>query len=275
MVGAVALATLVSSPVTAKELPLWEIGGGGTALALPDYRGSDEYHGYVLPFPYLVYRGETFKVDRQRARAMLFNSRDVELDLSVNASVPVRSSRNEARRGMQNLDPVWELGPSLKWTLYRSANRSSDLSFRLPVRAAVASNFSRVNGAGFTATPTIGMDWRDVRVGTSPDWNFSALASVLYATRAYHDYIYSVAPQYATTTRAAYTAPGGYGGWQMTGTFAKRFGRMWAGGFVRYDNVANAAFDGSPLIRTRANASAGIALSWVFYESPTKVEALE
>src|SRR5882757_8072770 len=39
-------------------LPLWEVGGGLAYAHLPDYRGSDEAHSYVLPFPLLVYRGD-------------------------------------------------------------------------------------------------------------------------------------------------------------------------------------------------------------------------
>src|SRR5690606_32758077 len=30
----------------------WEAGVGLSAVHLPDYRGSDEAHGYLLPFPY-------------------------------------------------------------------------------------------------------------------------------------------------------------------------------------------------------------------------------
>ncbi|MGA3084204.1 MAG: hypothetical protein ABSE95_05365 [Thermodesulfobacteriota bacterium] len=50
----VMLVCLNSAPglVQAKQLPLWEAGIGGTALLMPDYRGSDEYRGYLLPFPW-------------------------------------------------------------------------------------------------------------------------------------------------------------------------------------------------------------------------------
>ena len=52
----------------AKEmLPLWEAGIGLGYTRLPDYRGSDEAHGYVLPFPLIVYRGDFFN------RPVLYN----------------------------------------------------------------------------------------------------------------------------------------------------------------------------------------------------------
>ena len=49
--------------------PLWELGVGVAGLRLPDYRGSDQSRGYVLPLPYIVYRGTWLKADRDGARA--------------------------------------------------------------------------------------------------------------------------------------------------------------------------------------------------------------
>ena len=79
-------------PARADLRPEWEIGAGATVFTLPDYRGSDESRAYLLPFPYVVYRGDRLRVDRQGARGMLFESDRVELDLSVSATPPVDSS---------------------------------------------------------------------------------------------------------------------------------------------------------------------------------------
>jgi hypothetical protein len=95
----------------AEQLPLWEAGVGVTVLSFPDYRGSNERRPWVLPFPYLVYRGEFLKADERRMRGLFFKTDRVELDVSVNATVPVKSSENEARRGMPDLDPT--LGRSI------------------------------------------------------------------------------------------------------------------------------------------------------------------
>ncbi|MFZ1980807.1 MAG: hypothetical protein WAU61_05820, partial [Smithella sp.] len=40
-----------------EEKPLWELGVGLGLLQMPDYRGSDENRLYVLPYPYVIYRG--------------------------------------------------------------------------------------------------------------------------------------------------------------------------------------------------------------------------
>ncbi|HET9403894.1 MAG TPA: MipA/OmpV family protein, partial [Burkholderiales bacterium] len=83
----------------AEQLPLWEAGMGAAALSFPDYRGSDERQFWLLPFPYLVYRGEFLQADERRMRGVFFKTERAELDLSFNGSVPVDSDDNDARRG--------------------------------------------------------------------------------------------------------------------------------------------------------------------------------
>ena len=96
---------------------MWEAGLGIAAISLPDYRGADSSQTYVLPAPYLVYRGEFLKADRSGVRGTLFNTDRVELNLSLNATLPVSSRNNAARQGMANLRPTVELGPTLSVNL--------------------------------------------------------------------------------------------------------------------------------------------------------------
>ena len=62
----------------AREAPLWEAGAGMAVIDFPDYRGSDERHTYVLPVPYVVYRGEFLKVDRENIRGNYYFSANRE-----------------------------------------------------------------------------------------------------------------------------------------------------------------------------------------------------
>ena len=78
-VAALLLAGGQASSVRAEPLPQWEFGLGATAFTLPDYRGSDERRGYVFPLPFLVYRGESVRVDRQGVRGIFFESDRVQL----------------------------------------------------------------------------------------------------------------------------------------------------------------------------------------------------
>ncbi len=86
------LSVIVSSIGSADELPLWEAGFGFTGLSMPDYRGSDEQRGYLFPLPYLVYRGDILRMDRKGMYGLLFQSERVELNISADAGVPVKST---------------------------------------------------------------------------------------------------------------------------------------------------------------------------------------
>src|SRR4030042_1849052 len=100
-----------------EKKPVWELGVGAGLLYIPDYRGSNESRFYVLPYPYVVYRGDILKVDKQKISGQVFKTDRVLLDISFYGSVPVDSDKNSARAGMEDLDPTFEIGPALEFTL--------------------------------------------------------------------------------------------------------------------------------------------------------------
>jgi len=264
------LPALLPAPARAEQLPLWEAGVGVTVLSFPDYRGSDERQTWVLPFPYVDYRGEYLKLDERRKRSLFLKTGRVELDASVNGTVPVKSSENDARRGMPDLDPTLEIGPSLNIDLTWSANRKTQLELRLPVRAVIASDFRSVDFAGWVFEPTLNLDVHDAF--GNPGLNFGMLAGPMFSNRRHNEYFYAVDPAFATAARPAYSPGGGYAGAQFIAALSKRFGDFWIGGFARWDTLHNAAFDDSPLVRTNQSFSAGIATAWLFGKSKTMVE---
>ena len=67
-------ACLLAGQAQADELPRWEVGLGAVGLSIPDYRGSDQQRGYLLPLPYVQYRGDIFRIDREGAHGDLFRS---------------------------------------------------------------------------------------------------------------------------------------------------------------------------------------------------------
>jgi outer membrane protein len=253
------------------EQPLWEAGAGLTVLDFPDYRGSDERHTLVLPIPYLVYRGEFLKSDRESVRGEFFHNDRVELYLSVNGSIPVNSRENSAREGMSNLDPTLEIGPSLSVSLMRSDAMS--LKLRFPLRAVFATDLKHFTDEGWVFEPQLNVDFYDRFPG--PGWNLGFAAGPLYGNKRYHNYFYGVEPQEATPQRPAYEAGGGYGGFQFIATLSKRFRSYWVGGFVRADTLSGATFENSPLVRQKQSFATGIALSWIFGQSQEMVEADE
>lgn len=257
----VAWAVVGALPAHADQ-PRWEFGLGAAALRLPDYRGADQSHGWLLPLPYLVYHGDLLRADRQGARAVLLDSARVDLDLSIAAAAPTRSKDNLARQGMPDLAPMLEFGPSLKLRLARLAQGA--LEFRLPVRAAMTLE-SHPRLAGWTTTPQLNLDWRAER------WEFGMLAGPVIASRKLNGYFYDVAPAYATASRPAYRAAGGAAGWVAAAGVSRRFGDVWFGVFAKADNVSDARFADSPLVRRHGTMAYGAGLSWVFAASSQRV----
>lgn len=260
----------LSLPVQAELRPEWELGAGATAFTLPDYRGSDESRAYLFPFPYVIYRGDRLRVDRQGVRGVFFETDRVELDFSMSATPPVDSDKNRARAGMPSLDPTLEIGPRLNFTFLRDRVNERALTFRLPVRAVIATDLSHAEGAGYVAYPHLTYDTRPAFFGGK--WNVGLQAGPLYGTRRYHRYFYGVDPQFATPERPAYAASSGYSGSLALASITRRFRGVWFGAFARYDTLKGAKFEPSPLVRRDYSVMAGVAIAWVFAESERKVE---
>jgi outer membrane scaffolding protein for murein synthesis (MipA/OmpV family) len=253
----------VALPTHAAERPLWELGVGVGALRLPHYRGADQSHNFLLPVPYLVYRGDIFKADKDGTRAVLLNTDALDFDISVAISAPTRSRDNNARRGMADLAPTFELGPNLNWTVAREGDWKLDL--RLPVRA-VATLESNPKMVGWTSTPNANLDIANVG-----GWNLGLLAGPVINSRRMNGHFYDVAPGEALVGRPAYSAAGGYAGAQFVTALSRRYERSWAGFFLKFDTLRGAQFADSPLVRRRDTVAFGFAMSWVLQTSEAMV----
>lgn len=264
---------LCALPAHAQPRPQWEFGFGATAFTLPDYRGSDERRGYLYPLPYVVYRGEKVRVDRQGLRGIFLESDRVQLDFSVYGTPPVDSSQNQARQGMPDLDPTLEIGPLINVTLLRDRAAGRQLDLRLPARAVIATDFSHAHRAGWVFNPALALNLRPELGGGR--WNLGFNTGPIFATSRYHAYYYGVDPQFATPQRPAYDARGGYSGWMGLASLSRRYEKLWLGAFARYDVLSGAAFEDSPLVRRRSAWMAGFGVAWILAESERKVDVAE
>jgi len=268
--GTVLVFLVWSAALRAELKPLWEVGIGVTPIYSPDYRGSDQSRTYVLALPYLVYHGDILKLDRNGLYGRLIDAERIHLDLSFDAGVPVDSRKNRARQGMPDLDPVFEVGPSLEICVWNRCDADRVIQLRLPVRVVYSTDFSSAESRGGTVYPNINYDIK--RFGADRKWNFSVSGGALFASERYHDYYYQVNPEYMTPARPAYDAGRGYSGARLMVTFSHRFRKFWVGGFARYDDLHGTVFEDSPLVRVHHSFMAGIAVAWVFAESETLVD---
>ena len=252
-----------------EEKPLWELGIGAGILQMPDYRGSDESRFYVLPYPYVVYRGGILKIDEQRISGQIFKTDRVLLDFSGYGSVPVKSSNNSARTGMPDLDPTFEIGPALRINILESKADSYKLSLSVPVRAFFSTDFSSVRREGWVFSPRVNLEKKDVIPETG--LNLGISAGPMFADSSYNTYFYTVEPAYATAARPAYSAGGGYSGSTLTLGLSKAYKQFIFNAFVSADFLQGAVFEESPLVKTKTSVMSGFSVSWIFFKSAKTV----
>lgn len=253
-----------------ESMPQWEVGAGIAAINIPPYRGAQERRSYLLPIPYFIYRGDTLQVNRERVRGLIFRRGSVEMDFSVNGSLPAKSNDTVARQGMSDLDWALEIGPSLNVHLYYSADQKTNLDLRLPLRSVTATDFMHTQNIGWLLQPQLALDLYDIRHSA---WKIGIIGGLTLTDQRYQQYFYDVAPQYATATRPAYMASGGYSGNQLSLTVNKRENGRRIGGFIKWENLESASFADSPLVKNKQYFTLGFVVLWALDKSAKMAEA--
>jgi MipA family protein len=241
--------------------PTTTLGLGVAVLQFPAYRGSNQVSTLVLPAPYLEYRGDFFKADRQGLRGELFDSERVELSVSLSGSPPTKSDAIILRKGMPDLKPSVELGPQLNVLLTSPQDKSVTLKLRLPLRQGITLQ-GKPQNVGLTFSPNLNLDIANPFGLTGGNLGF--LAGPIFTSKKQNDYFYTVATPFATTTRPAYQARSGYAGSQFLVSLSRKTGDVWVGSYIRYDTLRGAVFSDSPLVATQRYLTAGFAVSYIF-----------
>lgn len=252
------LMLLAAGIARAERTSQWEIGIGVGGVYGPDYRGADEEQGHLLPFPYVLYRGEVVTIDQEGARGELFSSPRVTFYISAGAGLPADSEKNSARAAMPDLWPTVEVGPSLDLRLWQDDTRQRTWALRLPLRGVIATNLREVRDAGILFAPHL-----DYRRRAANGREATLSIGPLFASERYHEYFYEIDPVHATASRPAYAARGGYSGSRLTVTLSRDHGRIWMGTFVRYDRLDGAVFEDSPLVKRDESLMVGAAITYV------------
>ncbi len=248
--------------------PLWEVGAGVAVAGYPDFPGSDQYNFVGVPIPVVVYRGDRLRVSRGDARAQLYDSSRLDINVTGGGSLPADSDRDNGRDGMPDLDPTFSVGPSFDWTLSDPSNHKSRLRLRLPIRTAFVASVSDFDTLGVLVQPNIVYDryWQQ----GADAWTLSVQAGPLWASSSYNTYYYAVKPEFARANRPAYSASSGYGGTRASVGLLRRRGRLSFGSYLSLDYLKGATFDDSPLVVTDQSYLAGAFVAWHFWQSETR-----
>lgn len=238
----------------------WELGLGLGAVAGPDYRGSDEYRSFISPIPYFIYRGKYIRSDREGVRGNFFRTDQYEFTLSASASITPETDKSTLREGMPELGSTFELGPSFNINL-SGEDFSRGWHLQLPWRAVFALGAEESGYIGSIIQPQLVYRTR------FSEWTFSYRAGITYASNDYHNYYYSVAPEYVTAERPEFRAKAGYSGWNNNFSLSRSFSHQGFqtrfAFFIRYDNIEHTDITDSPLVVDDHSMRGGIALIWV------------
>lgn len=268
--------SLYPDPSGQQTKPLWEAGLLGGAYVSPKYPAAGQSHTNYIAAPYIIYRGERFRIgDGALARAIAVEQRRYELDLSVDGSFNANSNDNPARKGMPDLDYMFELGPQLKIRLanYDFAERgNARITLALPVRAVFSSDLSKIEQRGYIVHPELTYQHRHL---FGKDTSLGIGLSSTWGTESLQDYFFQVDPQYQTPQRQTYDARGGYLGSAISVRFSfniKPNLRLFiSGNLTSYAGAANRS---SPLFSEKYGHAFGLGFIWRLSQSETQVPAV-
>ncbi|MFC4698566.1 MipA/OmpV family protein [Glaciecola siphonariae] len=249
--------------------PLWEFGAGGGFVDVPNYPASQERNFVALAAPYVIYRGDVFRIGGGGgARAVVAESSNFELDVSVGGAFAADSDDNTAREGMPELDFLFEIGPQL---VYRLRDFTFDnggegrLNLRMQARAVFSTDFKRIDDRGYVFEPQLTYQQRGTLF---KDTALNLAVSAVFASEDLHDYFYEVDQAFARPNRAAFDASGGYLGSELSLGFSfpiMKNMRGFLGGTARFHQ--GAANQDSPLFEKDITYSYGVGFVWRLYQS--------
>jgi outer membrane scaffolding protein for murein synthesis (MipA/OmpV family) len=248
--------------------PLWEVGVGGFAGSLPDYPAAGQNTVQAIALPYLVYRGDFWRVGGEENRGAIsgrfVKSERFEFDITASAAFPVDSEDNKARRGMPDLDYLFGIGPQLIFRLINEPGHR-ELDFHLQARAVYSTDLSSIDSRGYVFNPKLSYSHEHL---TGLDLRLFSSVGPVFATEALMDYFYEVQPEFATPVRRVYDADAGYLGSNITLGVTKRFKdglRVLVG--TRVGIYSGATNRDSPLFENEWNHSVFAAFAWSFFQS--------
>jgi MipA family protein len=250
-----------------KPQPLWELGVGLGAARTPAYIGSNETIQRVLPVPYVIYRGDIFRVDQDGVGARLFRGENWLFDLGFAAGLDGNNQDLIARQGMSKLGPTFEVGPRFRWFIAKPS-QGELISLNVPLRGVIEIN-GGLKAQGVVLEPTLRYDNDRLFKGIG----LVAQAGVLVGDQRINGHYYTVGPEFATSTRPAYVAKSGLMATKLSAVLYKELTpEVSVAVFARWDGSGNAANASSPLHFKSSAITFGLGATYSFYRSSEMVK---
>ncbi len=246
--------------------PRWEYGGGLGVANFEHYPASSQMTTLIVPIPLFKYRGSVIRADdREGTRAHLLREDNWVLDFSGGAWPGKGLAEDDARKGMDELPWIIDLGPQLVY------NFNSDLKLKAGIFQAASTDFSSSRLAGVVEEIKIQWTWGSKKGGSeaNPEYrtNSQLAFSVTFADRQFLSNYFDVGRKDVRSDRAFYEAVGGALEYDESyiQTWAFRDWRVIAVvDLANYDISANRS---SPLHKSDHNLSGLLAVGYIFGQS--------
>ena len=255
----------------AEDTSLWEYGFGLGYVHYEHYPASDQFSNLFLPFPSFQYRGRILRADdREGTRAYLFKGERWSFEMAGGGYPALKSDDNEARRNMDDLPWMLQLGPQLVVKLH------PDLEFKLAVFQALSTDFSLTKTAGLAYEGKLQYRW-DTQFGSEglgvrglaeQITSFGQLTwSLKGGNQDFLKTYFDVPSQFATSIRPAFSARPGFLSSELSYFQSIRSGRasFYLGAAIT--DYAGSANRESPLHKSDRNVTYLVGLTYVLGES--------
>lgn len=269
----IVLLFLLPRTSASEDKPLWEYGLGVGTIKYAHYPASDQYAELSLPFPTFQYRGEVLRADDQDGgRAYLFKKDNWSLQFSGGGRVPLNSSKNLAREGMENIPLVINAGPQIVY--------SEDYvwEFKISTFPSVKVDDKSLTSNGGVAKVHVLYNWNQA----SNDSIFSELnfggtwaLSSTFASKEYNATYYEVSAKDATPSRPAYRATEGFLENQISYFQRVTSGKLSIYLGASYSDFTISANRQSPLHKADYNMEYAMGLTYILGESTRRSVPLE
>lgn len=268
------LLLLLSPKASASEdKPLWEYGLGVGLIRYAHYPASDQYSELSLPFPTFQYRGEVLRADDQDGgRAYLFKKDNWSLQFSGGGRVPLNSSKNLTRQGMENIPFVINAGPQIVYS------ENYVWEFKLSTFPSIKVDDRSLTSNGGVAKVHVLYNWNQAPIASalsSLSFGGTFALSSTFASKEFNATYYEVPTQDATPSRPAYRATEGFLENQISYFQRVNSGKLSIYFGASYSDFSISANRESPLHKSDYNLEYAVGLTYILGESQRRSVPLE
>lgn len=265
------ISSQVFAEVPRKPLPLWEVGAGVLPFRADNYRGSPQHKWFLFPLPAVTIRGKNVESENGFIRGHIKKFGNLTVDLSFNLGLNVSGGGDHLRRGMDGLDPTFEIGPMIRYYMWKSKNGNHFLNLEAPYRAVYATDLSYIDHVGYYSIPYLNFLSRPSE--ETFGWSSEISLGPQYGSSGFHNRFYAVNTKDVTPDRRYYHSRSGYSGTQFSWALSKRMENFLLIPFFRYDYLDGAVYRKSDLYKNPHYTMFGAAIVWFFAASDKKQEA--